>query len=512
MTRKSITTRVVAATALALALSSSLTACGGPSSGQSDGDTLRIGSTVEPTSFDPAATGTAPFMPFAQTVYDSLLKRTPDGSIVPFLASSWEYDADETELTLSLEPDVEFTDGAVFDSKAVKANLEHFQEFPSPSGPLLRYVESVETPDDATVVLRLSAPDPSLLYSLAGPAGMMGSPESLGTKEVETEPVGTGPYTLDVDRTVRGSEYVFERKDDYWGEELPYSEMRFLILPDETARLNALKSGQVDAAAILSASNAKEGEASGLTMLKEFGLWEGLFFFDRAGVMAPPLKDSRVREALRISIDADAIVDKIYLGEAEVTGQIFPKDSDAYVPDLDSAYPYDPDRARELLKSAGYEGGFEIPFPRTPTLDPALYTAIEQYWKEIGVTAKPHAWGQGEAIPSMQAGDFALALFRNIALDSWSTANFSVTPDARYNPFHSEDASVSGFVEQMQSGDEQEKTQAAQSLNEYLVDQLWFGPLYRPAQFVLLDGTVTAQMQPSQGIPSIWTYQPAEGQ
>ena len=60
-----------------------------------------------------------------------------------------------------------------------------------------------------------------------------------------------------------------------------------------------------------------------------------------------------MREALRISIDADAIVDKIYLGEAEVTGQMFPKDSDAYVPDLDSAYPYDPDRARELLKSVG---------------------------------------------------------------------------------------------------------------------------------------------------------------
>lgn len=503
--------RTVAA-ASAVALCVALAACGGSSANQSADDVLRIGSTVEPANFDPAATGTAPFIPFAQAVYDSLLKRKPDGTIVPFLASAWEYNDDETELTLTLEPDVQFSDGVAFDSSAVKANLEHFQNFPTPSGPLLRYVASVETPDESTVVLKLSASDPSLLLSLAGPAGMMGSPESLGTESIEGEPVGTGPYTLDTSRSVRGSEYVFQRKDDYWGEELPYREMRFLILSDETARLNALKSGQINAALILSPSNAKEGEAAGLTAKQEFGLWEGLFFFDRDGALAPPLEDPRVREALRISIDAEAIVDKIYLGEAQETGQIFPQDADAYVPELDKAFNYDPDRARDLLEAAGYGDGFEIRFPRTPSLDPGLYTAIEQYWNEIGVNTKPHAWSQSEAIPSMQAAEFPVSLFRNILLDSWSTVNFAVTPEARYNPFRTKDAKVAEFVEQMQLGDSQEQKLAGQSLNEYLVEQVWFGPLYRPAQFLLLDGTVTAQMQPSQGVPSIWTYQPVEAE
>ena len=124
-------------------------------------------------------------------VYDSLLKRTPDGSIVSFLASSLGVPRRD-ELTLSLEPDVEFTDGAVFDSKAVKANLEHFQEFPSPSGPLLRYVESVETPDDADRGAAAVGPGPFAPLIARGPAGDDGKPRKPGHKEVETEPVGTG--------------------------------------------------------------------------------------------------------------------------------------------------------------------------------------------------------------------------------------------------------------------------------------------------------------------------------
>jgi peptide/nickel transport system substrate-binding protein len=444
-------------------------------------------------------------------VYDSLLLREPDGSVAPFLASGWEYDETETTLTLTLEEDVTFSDGAPFDAAAVEANLLHFQEFAGPAGPLLRFLESVDRPDEHTVVLNLSAPDPALLYSLAGPAGMMGSPSALGTDEIANDPVGTGPYTLSVDQTVTGSEYVFVRKEDYWGADLPFDELRYLIINDETARLNALKSGEIDAALLLSATNAQDAEASGFELLHDFGTWEGLFFFDRDGALTPELADARVREALRIAIDAEALVDTYYGGYGELTTQIFPPDSDAYLTDLDSHYEYDPDRARQLLDEAGYADGFVVPFPRTPTYDPALYTAIEQYWREIGVEVESHAWGQGEAIPSMQAGDFSVSFFRNILLDPWSTVNFSVSPNARYNPFNTEDPVVSDLIDQMQSGDEDERADAAQEVSRYLVEQVWFGPLYRPAQFFVLNERVDAVMQPSQGVPSIYSYDIGEG-
>lgn len=485
-----------------------LAGCSAPAGASDVGPVLRIGSTVEPTSLDPAGTGTAPFMPFAQAVYDSLLARAPDGSLEPLLASRWEYSADQQTLTLALRGGITFSDGAPFDSAAVRANLLHFQDSPTPAGPLLRYVTAVETPDPRTVVLRLSAPDPALLVSLAGPAGMMGSPAAIAAGSIGRNPVGTGPYTLDREQTAVGAEYVFRRKPDYWGGPAPFSQIRFLIIPDETARLSALKSGQLDATLLLSSTNARDAESNGFRVLDDFGVWEGLFFFDRNGALAPELADRRVREALRIAIDAKTVVDKLYDGDGQPTSQIFDPADDAYDPELDERYAYDPERARRLLAEAGHGDGLTIDFPRTPSFDPALYVAIEQYWRAVGVRTTVKVWGPSEAIPSMQRGDYAVAFFRNILQDPWSTVNFSVGPKSRYNPFGSTDPTVTGLIARMQSGSAEARASAGRQLSRWLVDQVWFGPLYRPAQFFALSPRVDATMQRSQGVPSISSYRP----
>jgi peptide/nickel transport system substrate-binding protein len=499
--------RAAIAAFLMISAVASCSQSGNPSAEGVD-EVLRIGSMVEPITFDPAGAGTGPLMPYAQAVYDTLTVLDDEGQPAPGLASSYDWDEDRLKLTLGLQEGVVFSDGAPFNAEAVRANVRHFQESAGQAGPVLRLVDSVDTPDEHTVVFNLSAPDPSLPYSLAGPAGLMGSPEMLGTDAIARDPVGTGPYRLDVDRTVSGSEYVYVRNEDYWAGEVPYSELRILVLADETARTNALTSGQVDAAQLRQPQYALDAQNAGLTLQEVHGVWEGLFFLDRDGELKSELADPRVRTALRIAIDAEAIIDNVLSGYGEVTSQIFPPYSDAYVDQLDSYYTYDPERARELLAEAGYSDGLSIPFPRANTVQGEIYTAIEQYWSEIGVTTEPHQWAQGEPIPSIQAGDFPLVYFANIMHDSWSTVNFSVAPKARYNPFNSTSGEVESLLADMQTGSDQERTHAGQEMNRYLVEQAWFGPIMRPTHFYLTNSGTDAIVTPGYVVPPPLAHTP----
>ena len=139
-----ITALVGAIAAAALAL----TACSAgspdtPDPGQTDAETaplLTIGSLSEPTSWDPAQANEGHFAPIYQSVYDTLIKREPDGELTPMLATEWTMSDDSLSLQLELRTDVTFSDGTAFDAEAVKANIEHFK---TANGPLQGNLASV---------------------------------------------------------------------------------------------------------------------------------------------------------------------------------------------------------------------------------------------------------------------------------------------------------------------------------------------------------------------------------
>jgi len=484
----------------------------GGGSGDGDAGTINLYSFTEPTSWDPAAFGESPFLPYAFAVYDSLFVLDEDGAVAPKLATGYEYSDDNRELTLTLVEGVTFTDGTPFDAEAVKANMEHFQGFATPAGPLLQNVASIEVVDPQTVKLSLSQPDPGLLFSLTQAAGLMGNPAQLGTDAIAGEPDGTGPYTLDTGKSVQGSKYVFERKDDYWDQHYPYSTVTYSVFPEETARLNAFKSGQIQYAHTTTASAAVDAQnaVSGASMQQNQVTWEGLFFFDRDGVLLPPLKDKRVREALTISIDAEAMIKTIRGGYGDATDQIFSPTMDAYDEALDDAYAYDPERAKQLLVEAGYPNGFTVPWPRTGSILPEIYTAISQYWSKIGVTTQDVQWAPGEAVQSIMAGDYGLVYFSNLELlDTWSVIQLSVAPDTQYNPFHSETPELNALISALQNANDADRKAAAQAVNQYLVDNYWYGPLYRPAMFYLTAPGIDLTVYPGYVQPPIWAFAPA---
>jgi peptide/nickel transport system substrate-binding protein len=504
-----------AATATALAL----TACTGGGGGEQpdasatgDGATaplLVFGSLQEPSSWDPAQANEGHLAPIFQSVYDTLIKREPNGDLSPMLATEWTTSEDGLSLELELRDDVTFTDGTPFDAEAVKANIEHFMSANGPMVGNFANVTGADVVDEDTVVVRLDSPDPDLPANLANASGYMGSPAALGTTEIAAAPVGSGPYVLDTSSSVVGSTYKLTRNEDYWGDPLPFDAVEFRILPDETARLNALTSGEIDFASLNRAASAVQASAAGVNQPEQFSTgWGGILFFDRDGQFQPELADVRVREALAIAIDAQALVDVGWEGFGEPTAQVFGPETEAFDPALDDAYAYDPERAEELLAEAG-ASDLEITLPISPVFEPIIYDAIIQNWEDVGVTVNRHQWGPGEAIPSMQRGEFPIAFMTLAQRSDWNTTQFLLSPEAPWNPLGSSDPELDALIASYPAADEAGRAEIAREMNEWVIDNVWFAPVMRPDTFNFYGDKIEIVPQVQQAVPSIYNFTPS---
>ena len=209
--------KAAAAAAIAVTAALALSSCagGGTDGGGGDGaggGTLTLGAIIAPTTFDPAGSEWGNRSPFYQAVYDTLLLATPAGTIEPWLATEWAYNDDNTVLTLTLRDDVTFTDGSTLTGDVVVKNLQRFKDGTSPDAGYFAGVSSFEAPDDTTVVITLSAPDPAMLNYLTRDPGLVGAEASLDSADIATNPVGSGPYVLDTAATVTGTTLLVHRR------------------------------------------------------------------------------------------------------------------------------------------------------------------------------------------------------------------------------------------------------------------------------------------------------------
>jgi peptide/nickel transport system substrate-binding protein len=505
----------VTAVALLTAAALALTACSG-SGGTTDsasgisakGGTLTLGSLADIKSFDPAQSHLGHQMPIYQAAYDTLIRRDADGALIPMLATEWSYNDDKTVLTLQLRDDVTFTDGTTFDASAVKANLDHFLGDNGPDAKQISLVTSIDVVDENTVGITLSEPDPALEYYLSQAPGLIGSPAALATDAIETNPVGSGPYILDAANSVPGSQFTFTANPDYWNPDIQkYDKVVFKVLTEITARTNALVSGQIDAT-LLDAKTGVQAEAAGLT-LTEYGTdWTGLFLFDRDGAISPELADVRVRQAINHAFDRETILDQLALGHGEPTTQIFNKDTAAYDPALDEIYPYDPEKAQELLAAAGYESGFTLRLPLTPGAE-AIHAVITQQLADIGITVELEAIPQANYVTDISGAKYAAAWYNVFQGDPWVVIKQEIASTAGYNPFDSAHPDLAAAIEATQYGGE-DSAELAGAVNAYVVENAWFAPFYRPSQMFYSNNKVVEVVpQTQQAVPSLYNYSPA---
>ncbi|WP_206330807.1 ABC transporter substrate-binding protein [Modestobacter sp. KNN46-3] len=495
--------------AIALAASLVMTACGSSDGGGSDGGaegggTLTLGSIFAPQTLAASGAEWANVSPYIQSVYDSLLRETPDAEVEPWLATEWSYNEDKTVLTMQLRDDVTFTDGEKFTADVAAQNLLRFKAGTSPNASFLASVADAKATDEYTLEITLTAPDPALLNYLAQNAGAQASPATFAAPDAATDPVGSGPYIFNADRTVVGSSYVFDRNPEYWAgaEEQHYDQVVINVLDNPQAQLSAIQGGQVNGLNLFDNSALDQIEGAGFTAYPHELDWQGLILFDRAGTMAPALGDVRVRQAINHAVDRDALLKAVVQGYGTATTQVFDESSAAYVEELDERYPYDPELARELLAEAGYAEGFTLSMPNVNLGSTTAADLTAQYLGDVGITVQYDQLSLQEAIAALLAPKYP-ASWIQLQSDptAWQLANFALTPTASWNPFRVEDPKVAELVSTLQSGTEEEAEQAGQELNEYIVQQAWFAPYYRVESTFVADGDTDVVHQSNNAYP-----------
>lgn len=504
--------RLIAAAA-ATALAVSLTACAGGNGaggGTNDGN-LDIGTLSRPLSLDPVeAIGSA--VPFFQTVYDSLIKREPDGTFVPMLATEWAWNDDLTVLTMQLRDDVAFDDGSPFSAEVAKANLERFRDSSGPNASFLAGI-SVTTAGESTIEIALSEPDPAFLFYLSDSAGFMANPAAFEGDTLATTPDGTGPYTFNSTKSAFGTTWTYDQREDYWGDELDFTSITFQAFDSENAIVNGLRTGQIDTALLQDADQQIAAEQdSKLTIQEAVFDFQGLLLFDRDGVVTPALASPEVRQALNYAIDRESLLDVVRDGRGEVTSQVWGPGSAGYSEELDSYYSHDPAKAKELLAAGGYPDGFDLTLPKVDTLvSDGLATSVSADFAEIGVNVTWQDLDPATALAQIFRDKEFSAVIMNMgqSTDDWIVYNSLIAPGT-FNFFGTVDPEISEWATEARAMDPADSASIYQSMNERIVEQAWFLPMYRLGYALVTVPGINAEQQSGMAVPSIYNYSLAE--
>lgn len=470
------------------------------------GGTLTLGIVAPAPSLDPAASMWGPISAYYEAVYDTILRAGPDGKIMPWLASEWSYDDPHTTLTLTLRDDVTFTDGSSLTSEVVAANLQRFKDGTASTSVKLAGITGIETPDPATVVITLAAPDPGFLTALAQEAGLIASGEALGSPDLATKPVGSGPYMLDTGATVIGSNYVYEKNPNYWNPDAQYFDsivMRTGI--DPIAAGNAMKAGEVDVSQ-LNLDLKKIADEAGWTVESvNTGGFQGLMLFDRAGQLNPAVGDVRVRQAINYAIDRPTLIEAMNsLGDPTV--QVMPMNGPFYDSSIEDTYPYDPDKARQLLADAGFADGVTISMPDLGQRDSWVF--LDQMLADVGITIDWKESTVDQSIGDIVSAKYAAVYFALGGPTAWDTVQQVVSPTAAFNPFKNQDPELDALIEQMQTGDEDQQIDAGKQINEWVVQNAWFAPVAASSSLVGSSPKVRLAHPTTQIYPSIYDIRP----
>ncbi|GEL17230.1 ABC transporter substrate-binding protein [Pseudonocardia asaccharolytica] len=288
--------------------------------------------------------------------YDRLLHLDREGKVIPGAADRWELSP--SGLSLHIREGLSFHDGTPLDAAAVKANLDRARTLPeSVVRGDLASVTAVETEGTSTVVLRTGTSEVSLLGALTGRAGALISPKAFDDPSLGVNAAGSGMYQMVAHNPNIAA--TFQRFEKYWNPGAVQAagiELRFVS--DPAARVNALRSGQADIVYL------DTDQISQVTDMGDVGVVSGGVAGAKVVQLnpdrVPALKDSRVRQALNYAIDRQGIINGVIFGKGTPAFQLYPEGHAAHSQEAEGRYPYDPEKARQLLTEAGYPDGFEF--------------------------------------------------------------------------------------------------------------------------------------------------------
>jgi peptide/nickel transport system substrate-binding protein len=372
--------------------------CGGDDDEAGEGGTLVFAGAADPVVIDGALVSDGESIRVITQIFETLVGlKAGTTEVEPVLAESYEVSDDATRFTFNIRDGVKFHDGTDLDAAAVCFNFDRWYNFKGPlqSASASYYwqaffggyknnesedlspslYKSCTMPDPMTAVITLTKPSASMLAALTQQAFSIASPEALrqynadqGTLDEETgfrptgtfgteHPIGTGPFKFE--SWTREDRLVLSRNDDYWGEKAKLEQVIIRPIADNAARLQALQNDEIQGYDLVEPQDVPtiEGDDN-LKVLERPAFNVAYVTINHA---MKPMDNPLVRQAVAHGLDRESVVNNFYGGRAVVAKEFMPPEVVGYAEDV-KEYPYDPERAKQLLQQAGLTLPVKIDF------------------------------------------------------------------------------------------------------------------------------------------------------
>jgi peptide/nickel transport system substrate-binding protein len=373
---------------------------GGEKKGGGGGGTFVFAGASDPVALDPSLVFDGESIRVTNQIFEGLVRLQRNGTkIEPSLATSWKSSPDGKKWTFTLREGVKFQDGTAFNAKAVCFNFDRWYNFPGPlqsdsasyywntvfagfanpakgnPGPKDSLYKSCEAPDAKTAIINLNNPSGSFLGALVLSSFAIASPDALkkynadkGTVNEDTgfhptgtfgtqHPIGTGPFKLE--SWTRGDRLVLARNDDYWGTKAKLEKVIIRPIADNAARLQALQTGEIQGYDLVEPQDISTIEKDKSLKLLSRDAFNVAYV--AINQKLPPMDKLPVRQAIAYGLDRKSVVDNFYGGRGVVAKEFLPPALQGYADDV-KTYEYNPDKAKQLLRSAGVTLPLKVDF------------------------------------------------------------------------------------------------------------------------------------------------------
>ncbi len=351
-------------------------------------DSVTIGMVLEPPGLDPTSAPAAAIGEVTHyNIFEGLVKINEDFSVTPLLAEKWDFSPDLKTLTFTLKPNVKFQDGEPFSSKDVKFSFERYaaKDSTNKERGFFASIESIDTPDPTTVVVKFKDPSFEALFHLGMDTAVILDEKSAAGEA--TSPVGTGPYRLS--SWTKGSSITLDKWDGFRdAAKIPLAHATFRFIGEPAAGVAALLAGDVDDFPRMVNFDALGQFRADPRFQVLIGGTEGKTILAMNN-KKKPLDDLKVRQAIAYAIDRKAIIDGAMNGLGTPIGSHLTPNDPGYI-DLTGMYPHDPEKAKALLKEAGVATPLELSLVLPPVANYARAGGeiVAAQLAEVGINAK----------------------------------------------------------------------------------------------------------------------------
>jgi peptide/nickel transport system substrate-binding protein len=459
---------------------------------QKSGGILRAGMQADPVGLDPHTTNATATRNQLENVYDTLVRFDAKGKIIPSLAFSWRTSKDNLTWTFTMRKNVKFHNGRTLDATDVAYSINRIKDpaIKSPRATSFDQVASITAPNPTTVVMKLKQPFSPLLSKLAFSLNVIIPKEAVAT--INTKPVGTGPFIFN--EYIPSTRMVLKKNPLYWerdskGSKLPYLDgITFSYLPDATARTTALRTGTVDwieyvpAADVATVRRDPKLEVVGGVSAN----FRGLHF----NLKEKPLDDVRVRQAIAFAINPKEVVDVALFGTGGVVakGATIPSGGFYFFDGSPYGTP-NIEKAKALLKEAGFPNGFSLDLKVTSTYDFLRTPAevLQAQLAKIGINLKIQAEEWSVYLPNFTGRKYVSTIIGNSGQsdpDDYLYEIYHTKGGGTGNYMNFSDAQVDKLLDQGRIASKQEDRKVIyDQVQERVLQLVPMVPLFHSAQY-----------------------------